>query len=205
MPGNSSEKLRCRARRTLVPQKLLHRSQLRHKMQEIPASARVAPTGSPDGNNVRRSARLLCYRPLWQHSGADCWRQKGCIRRHSCGAIWCGAGRGQGKKCSQRSSKRSYDCGKKQRSHSGNRGRFSFAPASLMSGFSSCSIIFSGTTQVGGRPSTPPRTEIFAARRRTIKSSKRNWRKKSSAPRKNIRGMMSTSTILTRLSMTRGS
>ncbi len=76
----------------------------------------------------------------------------------------------------------------------------------VMSGFSSCGILFSGGTQVSGQTIyTAEDRDIRGAEQDYKKLEKRNWTRKSSAPRKTIPAMMNTSTILTPSSMTRGS
>ena len=76
----------------------------------------------------------------------------------------------------------------------------------VMSGFSSCGILFSGSTQVSGRT-------IYSAEDRDIRGAEQDYKKlekeldkkNSSALRKTIRATTSTSTILTPSNMTRGS
>lgn len=56
-------KPRCRARKAPKPQNLLHRSQLRHKIQAHPAPARVAPTGFHAGNSGKKSTKATMPPP----------------------------------------------------------------------------------------------------------------------------------------------
>ena len=94
---------------------------------------------------------------------------------------------------------------KKQRARSFDRGRFSFALCLVMSAFSSCSILFSGTTQVSGQT-------IYTAEDRDIRGAETDYKKlekeldkRSSAPPPTTPATTSTSITLTPSSMTRGS
>lgn len=75
----------------------------------------------------------------------------------------------------------------------------------VMSAFSSCSILFSGTTQVSGQT-------IYTAEDRDIRGAEQDYKnlekeleKKSSEPRKTTPAMTSISIIWTRSPTTRGS
>ena len=63
MPGSSRRKLRCRARKAPKPLNLLHRGQLRHKMQAHPVPARAVPTGFHGGGRNRTSGRVTMLPP----------------------------------------------------------------------------------------------------------------------------------------------
>ena len=75
----------------------------------------------------------------------------------------------------------------------------------VMSGFSSCGILFSGGTQVSGQTIYLPRIGTSGVQSRTTKSWKRNWIKRSSVPPPTTPATTSTSTTLTPLNTTRGS
>ena len=132
--------------RTIFP----HRSRLRHKMQAHPAPARAAPTGSPD------------------------WRQKQDIRQsyyaaaHSGTAAQTAGGKAasNGASATRSGVEQVIDKGRSVVSTAVN-GIANFAKSNahvllivgvfllllllVMSAFSSCSILFSGTTQVSGQ------------------------------------------------------
>ena len=75
----------------------------------------------------------------------------------------------------------------------------------VMSAFSSCSILFSGTTHVSGQTIYTAEDRDIRAQSRTIRNWKKSWTKKSSARRRTTPDTTSISITLTPLSMTRGS
>ena len=75
----------------------------------------------------------------------------------------------------------------------------------VMSAFSSCSILFSGTTQVSGQTIYTAEDRDIRAQSRTIRNWKKSWTKKSSARRRTTPDTTSISITLTPLNTTRGS
>ena len=75
----------------------------------------------------------------------------------------------------------------------------------VMSAFSSCSILFSGTTHVSGQTIYTAEDRDIRAQSRTIRNWKKSWTKKSSAPRRTTPDTTSISITLTPLNTTRGS
>ena len=75
----------------------------------------------------------------------------------------------------------------------------------VMSAFSSCSILFSGTTHVSGQTIYTAEDRDIRAQSRTIRNWKKSWTKKSSARRRTTPDTTSISITLTPLNTTRGS
>ena len=75
----------------------------------------------------------------------------------------------------------------------------------VMSAFSSCSILFSGTTQVSGQTIYTAEDRDIREPKPTTRSWKRSWTKRSSAPPPTTPATTSTSITLTPSSMTHGS
>ena len=75
----------------------------------------------------------------------------------------------------------------------------------VMSAFSSCSILFSGTTQVSGQTILHRRDRGHPGSRNRLQKLERNWTKRSSAPPPTTPATTSTSITLTPSSMTHGS
>ncbi len=125
------------------------------------------------------------------------------------GTICCpvrhGTGHRQRKICGQHRSQRHCQFCKKQRARFGDRGRFFLLILMVMSGFSSCGILFSGGTQVSGQT-------MYSAEDRDIRGAEQDYKKlekeldkRSTAHQPTIPATTSTSTILTPSSMTHGS
>ena len=75
----------------------------------------------------------------------------------------------------------------------------------VMSAFSSCSILFSGTTHVSGQTIYTAEDRDIRAQSRTIRNWKKSWTKKSSARRRTTPDTTSIGITLTPLNTTRGS
>ncbi len=96
---------------------------------------------------------------------------KSCIQRCICCKVWCMEQVIDKGKSGQHRSQRHCQCRKEQRTRSFDRGRFSFAPAAGHVGiFSSCAILFSGTTQVSGQT-------IYTAEDGTSGEQKQDYKK----------------------------
>ncbi len=75
----------------------------------------------------------------------------------------------------------------------------------VMSAFSSCSILFSGTTQVSGQTIYTAEDRDIRGAETDYKKLERSWTKRSSAPPPTTPATTSTSITLTPSSMTHGS
>ena len=111
----------------------------------------------------------------------------------------------KGQNCRQHRCKRADECRQGQRTRSGDRGRFSLLILMVMSGFSSCGILFSGGTQVSGQTMYSAEDRDIRGAEQDYKKLEKNWTKRSSAPPPTIPATTSTSTTSTPSSMTRGS
>ena len=117
---------------------------------------------------ARNPAKLLCRRPFG-HGGADRRRQGG-IQRCICRPVQRGTGGGERQNCRQHRRKGADECRQRQRTRSGDRGRFSLLILMVMSGFSSCGILFSGGTQVSGQT-------MYSAEDRDIRGAEQDYKK----------------------------
>ena len=150
-------------------QNLPRRSRLRHKMQAHPAPARVAPTGSPDGGRNRTSGRATMPPPI----------------RAAAAQTAGGKAASNGTTAAKSGMEQVIDKGKSVVSTAVN-GIANFAKSNahvllivgvfllllllVMSAFSSCSILFSGTTQVSGQT-------IYTAEDRDIRGVETDYKK----------------------------
>ena len=145
----------------------------------------AAETGHP--------AELLCRRPFG-HSGADRRRQSG-IQWHHCCEVWHGTGHRQRKIGGQYRSQRHCQFCKKQRARSLIVGVFLLLLLLVMSAFSSCSILFSGTTQVSGQT-------IYTAEDRDIRGAETDYKKLEKELDKKIKRTPPTTPATTSTSIT---
>ena len=169
------KKARCKQRKKPAPQNLLPASQTRHKMQEIPTSltvtaTRAALTGFPLETASGDSQGLLCR----CRSGGTAAQTAGGKKAASSGASATRTGVEQiidkGKSAVSTAINGLATAAKSNAHVLVIVGVFLLLILLVMSGFSSCGILFSGTTQVSGQT-------IYTAEDRDIKGAEADYKK----------------------------
>ena len=166
--ANSRRKPRCRARKVPEPQNLLHRSRLRTRCRCIRHRRGRLQLAFPVAAKARHPAELLCRR-TFGYSGADRRRQGG-IQRCICRPVRHGTGGRKGQNCRQYRHEGLVNAAKGNAHVLVIVGVFLLLILMVMSGFSSCGILFSGGTQVSGQT-------MYSAEDRDIRGAEQDYKK----------------------------
>mgnify|MGYP000040139114 CR=1 FL=1 len=162
-------KPRCRAKKAPKPLNLPHRSQLRHKMQAHPAPARAAPTGFPAGNSGKEIHKSY-YAAARSGTAAQTVGGKAASNGASAARSSMEQAVEKGKTAVSTAVKGLANAAKSNAHVLVIVGVFLLLILMVMSGFSSCGILFSGGTQVSGQT-------IYTAEDRDIRGAEQDYKK----------------------------
>ena len=162
------KKAKMQGKKAPKPLNLPHRSQLctrcrciRHRRGRLQLAFTLETA-------ARNPQKLLCRRPFG-HGGAGRRRQSG-IQRCICRPVQHGTGGRKGQNCRQHCRERLANAAKSNAHVLVIVGVFLLLILMVMSGFSSCGILFSGGTQVSGQT-------IYTAEDRDIRGAEQDYKK----------------------------